>query len=67
MVGKRGFEPPWTGSEPGILPLDDSPNFGRKDPLRKMVTASCVVQEPRNEERHRGFPGWRANKETCVL
>ena len=25
MAGERGFEPLWTGSEPGILPLDDSP------------------------------------------
>lgn len=26
MAGEQGFEPQLPGSEPGVLPLDDSPN-----------------------------------------
>lgn len=28
LVGEEGFEPPLAGSEPDILPLDDSPSSG---------------------------------------
>lgn len=29
MVGVRGFEPPFSGPKPDVLPLDDTPIFGK--------------------------------------
>jgi hypothetical protein len=51
MVGERGVEPPWTGSEPGILPLDDSPKWLVGPPGLEPGT-NCLKDRYANQLRH---------------